>query len=284
MKTNEHTPLFLKDILALLKKQKAKKVIDATFGSGGHSFPLEKQGCEVLALEWDEKMFARGQEQIRQTHSAITLCCKNYAEIKEVACDQNFTLVDAVIFDLGLSLWQLRYGQRGFSFERDEKLDLRINSTLPKTAAELINDWNEEELIDYFTKYIEDQRSYQLAELTVREKKQKSISTVGDLWQLIHKLSLSNQEETKLMRKTLQGLRMIVNQEKQNLKHGLAGSLAILRPAGLLLMITFHSLEDRLVKLNFKNNKNIKLKQKPIQNRTYKFARGAKFRIYEKTS
>lgn len=285
MSDNPHTPLFLKEIIALLKDNAAtQRVIDATYGEGGHSFALARLGISVLALEWDHAMFINGQLKIK--HEAVTnlkLVLDNFANIKTVAEKLHFAPVTAVLFDLGLSMQQLRSSQRGFSFKHQAPLDLRINDRLEQTAAQIINQAPRPELFDLFTKYVEDVQSLKLARLIEQSRQRHPINTVADLSQVLDKLELAPKAAEKLLRKVLQGLRIVVNHEFANIREGFDGSLAILRPGGWQIWLTYHSLEDRLVKrLARAASTQLRLCHKPIVNKNYAFAKSGKLRIYEK--
>lgn len=284
-KTDYQTALFLAEIVALLKKLEAKKVIDATFGEGGHGVALAKLGMKVLGIEWDQHMYVYAKTKIKTMglEPFITLEKDNFANVGKIASKNDFLEVDAVIFDLGLSMRQLKEGARGFSFKQDDFLDLRISSKLKLTAADIINSLEKQKLYDLFTKYIEDVNSGRLVDLIVQGRKNRQITKTGHLLQLMKKLNLKPESETLLMRKTLQGLRLIVNQELENLRKGFAGSVSVLRKGGLVFILTFHSLEDRIVKLFFKNREDFKSYfHKPLQNKQLAFAKSAKLRVYQK--
>jgi 16S rRNA (cytosine1402-N4)-methyltransferase len=177
---------------------------------------------------------------------------------------------------------QLRYSGRGFTIRGDEPLDLRINSDQEFTAADLINGYSKEELYELFTKNIEDIATIEFVDALVRERFHKKISTVGALKKVIETLSMNNQQRTNFLRKVLQGLRIIVNHEVENVRGLLASLQTVLKNGGMVCIITFYSTEDRLVKLFFKQNPNFKSLGKPRKNTQFSFAKSAQLRIYQK--
>ncbi len=160
---------------------------------------------------------------------------------------------------------------------------MRISTGLKLTAADIINSLDKQKLYDLFTKYIEDINSRRLVDFIISARRKEKITKISHLTEVMHKLNLPPQEETLLLRKTLQGLRLIVNKELENLRRGLLGAVAVLKTGGLVFILTFHSLEDRIVKLFFKERKNFKpYFHKAIQNKQFAFAKSAKLRVYQK--
>lgn len=272
-----HTSVLLHEAVGSLLVQENGHYIDATFGVGGHSRLIAEQGAKVLALEWDPfivELYAGKMQDL-----GITLIEANYADIAEVAKEKNFVPCDGILFDLGLSMVQIRESGRGFSYEKDdEPLDMRLNTSLPTTAAQIIESYSKDELYEVFTKYAEELSSSAIVQNIVRARTLKKIETVGDLKEVMEPY-----HGTQTVARIFQALRIKVNNEYENIVAALRGSYEILRPGGRLAIITFHSGEDRIVKQAFATIGFKEIGKKPIPG-SYKksFERSAKLRIAEK--
>jgi len=281
---NEQTALFIAEIEAAYAQHDVKKLIDATYGEGGHGLYFARKGFAVLGIEWDKEMFDRSKAILEQTElkGSVQLVNENFKNCAEVAQKEEFIPADAVVIDLGLSLRQLRHSGRGFTVKGDEPLDLRINKDQGLTAADIINGNSKEELYDFFTKNIEDVATVKFLDALMHERYQGKISTVGALKKIIATLNMNEKQQMQFLRKVLQGLRIIVNEEVENLRGILSSLSSVLRPGGIACIITFYSTEDRLVKLFFKGNSEFTTLGKPAKNQQFTFAKSAKLRIYEK--
>lgn len=272
-----HTSVLLHEAVGSLLVQKTGHYVDATFGVGGHSRLLAQQGAKVLALEWDShivKLYADGLRDL-----GITLIEANYADIAEVAKEKNFVPCDGILFDLGLSMAQIRESGRGFSYEKDgEPLDMRLNEELETTAAQIINSYNKDQLYEIFTRHAEELSSRAIVDDIVRARTLRNIDTVGDL-----KNAMTTHTATQTLARIFQALRMEVNHEFQNISAGIKGSYEILRPGGRIAIITFHPGEDRYVKQELASAGFREVNKKPIRG-SYKksFERSAKLRVAEK--
>lgn len=280
----EHTPLFLSTISSLLSERRASKVVDATFAEGGHGLSLAGLGLMVLGIEADEQMYAVGQANIKASKlDQIKLLKGNYRDLKKMVNKQHFAPVDAVIMDLGLSMYQLNHSQKGFSLKREAILDLRLSSTQPQTAAAFLQQASKNEIMEVLTRYIESPYSQALAYKLMAFRHKKPVQTVLDLEQIISQLNLDKVKSQNLMRQTLQALRMVVNHEFEAIKQAISQAWEILAEKGLLFVLTYHSLEDRLVKQYVRQNLPGFLPLgKASKNRDYQFAKSGKLRIYEK--
>lgn len=240
-----HTPVLLQQAIQALNVQSNKRYIDATFGLGGHTKEILAQGGLVLGIEWDQASYEQRKHEFHDEH--LQLVHGNFANIAQLAQDSNFKPVDGILFDLGLSMWQIRESDRGFSYENDdEPLDMRIGQeTQSHTAADIINSFTEDQLYDIFTKNAEELNSRAIAHAIVQSRQVKTIQTVGELKQVIQQIT----KDTSTMARIFQALRIEVNNEFENLTQGLDGALSILDTDGRIVVITFHPLEDRIVKL-----------------------------------
>lgn len=276
-----HTPVFLKEVINALDVKEGKKYIEATFGEGGHSREILKKGGQVLGIEWDEENIKYQKSKIKNEEK-LKLVWGNFRDIEKIAKRNNFFPVDGILFDLGLSMEQLKKLGRGFSFKNeDEPLDMRISKSLKKTAAEIINSYSAQELYEIFSKYSEEINSWAIAQAIVRARRVKRIELVGDLAEIIRKIILKKQNLESVLRRVFQSLRIAVNNEFENLTRGLEGAVNLIKKSGVIVVITFHSLEDRRVK-NFIRERGLKIiKEKSEINRErHSFERTAQMRVF----
>ncbi len=275
-----HQPVLLQEVIKYLGDIKNKFFIDATFGEGGHSLEIIKRGGKVLGIEWDQQQYEKAK--IKYKHYLETgnlkLVNENFSQIEKVAKKNKFFPVEGVLFDLGLSMTQLWQSGRGFSYKKIyEPLDMRLNLNLKIKAADLINSLEKEKLYEILAKYSEEIHSLRLVEAIISARKIKKIEKVKDLVDIINKAIGKNEAVYK---RIFQGLRIAVNNELENLKLGLEGALSILNEKGRILVISFHSLEDRLIKNIIKEKKLKMLTKKGIQSKNnLKFERSAILRI-----
>ncbi len=278
-----HTSVFLEEAVASLNIQKKGTYIDATYGKGGHSRLIVEKGGQVLAIEWDPT-------QIPQTPpKGIQIAKGNYADIAFIAEQYKFVPVDGILFDFGLSMNQLEEGNKGLSYRKlDEPLDMRISNE-GITAAEILNEYSEQELANAFMKFSEEIKSNDIAKQIVMFRRRKQFETVQDLVSAIDKglkeVSSVREYAEKVYARIFQALRIIVNEEFNNINKGLEDGLNILKPGGRIVTITFHSLEDRIVKLFARQHKHEVLEEKIDVEQSRKlrsFERSATLRIIEK--
>ncbi len=271
-----HTPVLLQSVIENLDIQNGGLYVDVTFGEGGYTKEILKRGGKVLALDWDKSQIDNFNfsDLSDLEKKRLILVNANFADLEKIAKDNNFFPVDGVIFDLGLSMRQISKSKRGFSYQKiDELLDMRLSSSLETTAAQLIQKLTEEELYQLLAKYSEEIKSKEIA---YQIKKKKKVDTVADLLEAIDRaIGFSNK---KVYARVFQALRIAVNNEFENLEKGLQAALKILKKTGRIVVVDFHSLEDRLVK-NFVRKKQLKfLKVKKIKNYRF-FERSAKLRV-----
>lgn len=267
-----HTPVLLEEVIRGLDIKKGKKYIDATYGEGGHSREIVKRGGQVLALDWDETQIQNLEFRIPN----LEIVSGNFKDVESIAKKNNFYPIDGILFDLGLSMEQIGQSGRGFSFKRRaDPLDMRIGQGQERGAADIINSLSLEELYEIFSANSEEVDSRPIAKAIFRASRIKRIETVG---QLVDAIKTVNKNESAL-RRIFQALRIEVNDEFDNLKRGLAGAIQILAPGGKILVITFHSLEDRIVKNFVRENKMKLTHKKPIRSKSgYSFEKTAKLR------
>lgn len=236
-----HVPVLVKEVVDGLSVEPGKKYIDATVGAGGHAVEIVRRGGIVLGIDQDNEALALAKERLKDT----TLVHGNFRDIEKIGITKGFTNVDGVLFDLGVSSLQLDTPQRGFSYRyTDAPLDLRMDQRKGETAAELINRASEKELYDIFSEFGEEQHSRSISAALYRAR---PVRTVGDLVQVVG-------TNKSVLSRVFQALRIAVNDELGSLKAGLEGAHRLLKPGGKLVVISFHSLEDRIVKRWMRNS------------------------------
>ncbi len=280
-----HTSVFLEEAVQALQIKENGTYIDGTYGNGGHSRKIAEQGGKVLAIEWDPAQIPAEKQ------TGIEVAKGNFADMEFIAGEYGFIPADGILFDFGLSMNQLEEGKKGLSFrKRDEPLDMRISNT-GITAMEILNEYSQEELSESFMKYSEEIKSTDIAKQITIQRRRKKLETVEDLVTAIDKalkqLSSSRSFAEKVYARIFQALRIMVNQEFANIDRGLAAALKIIKPGGRMVTITFHSLEDRIVKLFIRQHKS-EVTAETVQvekvRKLRSFERSATLRIIEKLS
>ncbi len=260
-----HVPVLLREVGELLRVRPNGKYIDATVGEGGHAQEILRRGGRVLGIDQDPAILAVAR---RRLGPKVRLAQGNFREIAAIAKERGFTEVAGVLLDLGISSWQLEKSGRGFSFQRDEPLDMRLSPQLTVTAADLLNGLNRNELEELFQKYGEEKRARLLAAAVVRARSLKPFRTTFDLVRVVEKV-VRKRGRTHPATKIFQALRIAVNDEIGSLRSALPRAFEVLGRGGRLAVISFHSLEDREVKRFFRKmaeeNRGVILTEKPIR-------------------
>ncbi len=247
-----HIPVLLDQSVSALEIKSGGIYVDATFGGGGHSREiLNRLGPNGRLISFD-----RDTDAIRNApdDKRLILVHNNFRFVENFVRYNGYDGVDGILADLGVSSHQFDSGERGFSFRFDAPLDMRMNQKAQKTAAHIVNNYSQEELTKIFKIYGEIDKPWRAAELVCKARATAPIETTGQLSKAVEKM-YSQQTEHKFLAKLYQALRIEVNMEMQALEDFLAGALAILKPGGILSVITYHSLEDRMVK-NFMKSGN----------------------------
>lgn len=234
------------EVLDALDVKTGKRFIDGTAGQLGHFNKIRELGGTVLGLEYDPDQVKIAQQTIGQSTNA-RLIQGNFADIARIAQQEAYSNVDGVLLDLGISYRQLAAGGKGLSYKNDtEPLDMRLSPESQGTAAEILSQASEDELYQIFARYSEEPLSHKIAHAVVQYRVRTPFRTVHDLKTAID--SVTQLPDNHVYSRIFQALRMVINNELQNLKKGFEGSLNILRSGGVLVIITFQSLEDRTVK------------------------------------
>jgi 16S rRNA (cytosine1402-N4)-methyltransferase len=256
----KHLPVLLNEVIEGLNLKSNNNVIDATLGGGGHTQEiLEKTAPEgqVIGFDLDPEAIELAKTNLKKYKDRVIYIPSGYQKLKQKQNEQFKHLkVHGILLDLGLSLYQLQEHDRGFSFLGDSSLDMRYDRNSEKENAEhIINEFPEEKLADIFYEYGEEKLSRQIASLIVKRREQERIDTPEKLVriiELIYKTKFKNKSKKHPATKVFQALRIYVNQEFENIKESLPIAIDILEKGGRLAVITFHSLEDKIVKDYFK--------------------------------
>jgi 16S rRNA (cytosine1402-N4)-methyltransferase len=249
--TPQHIPVLLSQVLHFLNPQPGERFIDCTLGLGGHSEAILNRTApngELLGLDQDPAALELSRERLGRFGRRVTLVHANFEQIGEQARSHGFVDVDGVLFDLGVSSLQLGRSERGFAFRTSEPLDMRMNPSAGPTAADLIARLSERELADLIYQYGEERASRRIARSIVYHREKRPIATTDDLVGAIVSAVGGQRGRVHPATRTFQALRIAVNRELDVLPIALEHALELLRPGGRLVVISFHSLEDRLVK------------------------------------
>jgi len=254
---NYHTSVLLQESIDLLQVRQGEQYIDATLGGGGHTIEIVKRGGKVLGIDVDKDALEYVEQRIKNTELGIkkeniTLAQGNFASIPTIAMEHGFESVSGILFDLGVSSHQFDTPERGFSFQHDAALDMRMDRNLTVSAKDLVNGLGRSELAELFMKLGEEPFAKKVANQIVKARSFKPIETTAELASIVRSVIFSKSTATHPATRVFQALRIAVNDELNVLKDALANSLTVLRPGGRLVVITFHSLEDRIVKEDFK--------------------------------
>lgn len=257
--TFEHKPVMLDECIEYLNIRANGVYVDATLGGGGHSSEILKRlGPDGLLIGIDQDqdaIRAAGQRLDKvQTQGRYVLCHTNFENIREVIRMRKLKAVDGVLMDLGVSSHQLDEGERGFSYQQDAPLDMRMNESQKVDAAWVVNNLSREELTRIIREYGEEKWASRIAEFIVKHREVQKISTTGQLVDIIKAAipAAARREGPHPAKRTFQAIRIAVNRELEVLEKTLREMVDFLNPGGRLAVITFHSLEDRIVKQIFK--------------------------------
>ncbi|OPX98673.1 MAG: Ribosomal RNA small subunit methyltransferase H [Syntrophorhabdus sp. PtaB.Bin006] len=283
-----HVPVLLEEVANNLVSGKDKLFIDATVGGGGHSsYLLEKYpSLNLIGLDMDEDALTTAGGRLRGFEGRVTLVRGNFRDLRELLGGMNVLSFDGILFDLGFSTFQMG-GGRGFSFNDDTFLDMRMDDRQPLTAYDVVNSYSFEALQKVITEYGEEYRAARIAKAITEERRKRPISTAKELSTIVLKAKRKT-GRVHPATKTFQAIRIEVNGELDNVRSGLADAIDMVRPTGRIGVISFHSLEDRIVKEMFRMSPVLSIiTKKPIRPGRPEIlmnprARSAKFRVAEK--
>jgi 16S rRNA (cytosine1402-N4)-methyltransferase len=244
-----HVPVLLAEAIAALAPRAGGRYLDATFGAGGYTRALLAAAPEtrVLALDRDPGAIRAGQSLVEKAQGRLTLIEARFSQLDDVAERAGFAPLDGVVFDIGVSSMQFDEAPRGFSFRADGPLDMRMEGR-GESAADIVNDADEETLADILYFYGEERAARRIARAVVHERKSARLDSTRALASIVERVAPARPGDIHPATKTFQALRIAVNDELGELVAGLHAAERVLRPGGRLAVVAFHSLEDRIVK------------------------------------
>ncbi len=257
----QHVPVLLEECIRGLNIKPEGTYVDGTLGGAGHAArvaALLSGSGRLIGIDQDADAVAAAGQRLAPYHKHTVIVRSNYREIREIMEELNISGVDGILLDLGVSSWQLDRASRGFSYREDAMLDMRMDDRQKKTARDIVNCYSEQELYHVIRDYGEDAFAKNIAKHIVRARQDKPIETTFELNGIIQaaipaKVRMAKGHPSK---KTFQAIRIELNRELEVLRESLDIMIDLLNPNGRLCIITFHSLEDRIVKQNFKKNEN----------------------------
>lgn len=246
----KHIPVMLQEVLTALKPQKGEVYVDATFGNGGYTKSiLETADCKVIALDRDPTVKIRVNEFKNMYGDRFEFRAGQFGDFADLVPEK----INGAVFDIGVSSMQLDEAERGFSFSKEGALDMRMSQN-GISAKDIVNSYDEEALADLIYQYGEERKSRQIAKRIVEYRQNKKIETTTELAEIIYSVVHKKFGEIDPATRTFQALRIAVNDELGELSRGLSGAANRLQKNGRLVVVDFHSLEDRIVKNFFKEN------------------------------
>lgn len=257
----KHVSVLLEETIENLKIKKDGIYVDGTLGGGGHAYHIAQKLSDkgrLIGIDQDDEAICAAKQRLDEFSEKITIVRSNYCMIKDVLSDLHIDFVDGILLDLGVSSYQLDNVERGFSYRYDTPLDMRMDRRATISAKEIINEYSEIEIFHIIKDYGEDKFAKNIAKHIARARQEKPIETTGELNRIIEaaipaKMRMSGGHPSK---RTFQAVRIACNRELEVLKESVDEMISLLHPGGRLCIITFHSLEDRIVKTLFKKNEN----------------------------
>ena len=256
-----HTSVLLKETVDGLVTKPDGIYVDGTLGGGGHSYEvctrLDEKGS-IIGIDQDEAAIEAAGARLKDFGEKVTIVRSNYCDMKSRLHELGIDKVDGIMLDLGVSSYQLDTAERGFSYREDAPLDMRMDRRQNMTARDIVNTYSEMDLYRVIRDYGEDKFAKNIAKHIVVERSKRSIETTGELTEIIrHAIPMKYQVKSgHPAKRTFQAIRIELNRELEVLRDSLDDMIDMLNPGGRLCIITFHSLEDRIVKSSFKKNEN----------------------------
>ena len=291
-----HVPVFLKEVIDYLNPQVNKNFIDATAGEGGHGLAILKKNSpdgKLLGIEIDFGVYENLKKNMAEMVERVVLVNDSYINLEKIVEKNDFKLVYGILFDLGMCSWHLDASGKGFSYLKDEPLDMRFDSESDLTAAEIINTWDIKKIEEILREFGEEKYAHRISLAIKEARKKERIIGTQQLVDILKRALPKNYDNKRIhfATRTFQALRIAVNNELQTIEEGLEQAIKILEPNGRIVVISFHSLEDRIVKNIFREKAKIGelniLTKKPItpcleEIKNNSRSRSAKLRAAEK--
>ncbi len=267
----QHYPVLWKEVLDFSKLVKEGIFLDATVGGGGHSYLILKENPNLTLIGLDKDSYALNvaQEKLKDFHDRVTLIKSSFKDLDKVVGNLGIKSINLALFDFGVSHFQLKL-ERGFSFQREEPLDMRMDITQDLTAYYVVNYYSENQLYNILKNYGEEKFALKIAKSIVESRKKKKIETTKELAEIVFRVYPPSLRHGRIhpATKTFQAIRIEVNNELKDIEEGVDKAIKLLATNGIIMTISFHSLEDRIVKNIFKKYKELKfleiLTKKPL--------------------
>lgn len=248
MNAAPHIPVLLSEVVEGLAPKAGAVFVDGTFGAGGYSRALlEAADCRVFGIDRDPAAVARGEELVKHYDGRLTILAGRFGDMDRLLADRGIAKVDGIALDLGVSSMQIDEADRGFSFQKDGPLDMRMEKA-GASAADMVNSLPEADLADIFWRFGEERHSRRLARAIVTDRKSQPFTSTQQLADLVRRIVPRSKDGIDPATRTFQGLRIAVNDELGEVERGLAAAERLLEEKGRLAVVSFHSLEDRVVK------------------------------------
>ncbi len=256
-----HVPVLLEETIEWLNVRPDGIYVDGTLGGGGHAFAVCSRLSEkgrLIGIDQDEEALLAAGKRLERFRDRVTLVHGNYCEMRSKLRKMGIERVDGIVLDLGVSSYQLDSAERGFSYREDAPLDMRMDRRKTLTARDIVNGYSEESLYRIIRDYGEDRFAGTIARHIVAARQKKDIGTTGELSEIIKGAIPARARAAggHPAKRTFQAIRIELNQELEVLENSLDDMIDLLKPGGRICVITFHSLEDRIVKTIFRTNEN----------------------------
>ena len=256
----KHTSVLLKESVEGLNINPAGTYVDGTMGGGGHSLEIVRQLTtgHLIGIDQDQEALNAAKERLKDYADKVTFVKDNFVNIHSILTDLGIEKVDGILLDIGISSYQIDNPERGFSYKEDGVLDMRMDRDRKITAKEIVNTWSKEDLARIIREYGEENFANNIAKHIVTEREKSEITTTKQLSDIVEAAIPASVRKGKkgFAKKTFQALRIEVNAELDVLKDSISQMIDLLNPGGRLCVITFHSLEDRIVKNEFRTAEN----------------------------
>jgi len=251
-----HIPVFSKEVIKYLRSADGGTFVDATLGEGGHALEIlrSSEHTRVIGFDWDDEILRRAERRLRDYKERVVLIHENFVSVGRVLQQMRIETVDGLLFDLGVSSWHLQQGDRGFSFQHDGPLDMRMDRRKTRTAHQIVNQYPVQQIESMLRRYGEERRARRIAAAIEQRRQRRTIETTGQLAHIVSGVIPKRHQPHRMhpATKTFLALRIAVNEELKAVEETLKQSPALLKRGGRICVISFHSLEDRIVKESFR--------------------------------